>query len=1442
MNNTPIDQKTNFQTLDEAFGIKLYQPKERKDDIISTTGEDYTTEEAKGLFNQNTAISKLVEKAYMSGRSPQEVSGVLQEQTLKYGEFSENPEFVQTQALTVEEESYTQVQSRIATNYQIAQEILSEKRNAASDDKGYLGYATDIVDRFILRAPVQTIEDLTARTERKGTEILSAASSMNTREFRDWFENYADEVANEGVLKDDNYFAIEALANEVNSFGYDPDKGINQAFAVVDLLGFGQAAKGVVRTGKAVTAARTGIGRTAAVKGPEAAANVAVKKLDKVADPDTLAHMTPAPTRLIDEPVTTPPSKFSEGVQRNTITRRLQEIYKSGAMGRIVPEDVVAAKAQKISLDIANRVNRPLYDSGFVDEGLGTYVAVAKIGDAKNGMPYKPTKAGVPSKALMNRAKDMGGIVVPVDPTDVKKGFVIEVSERINVTALTGDIDVDLNIQNDWTRNTIGRLFNNSWLSSSTARDNQFLSTLAQMGGSATAAMKQAIAPELNLLDSLSLTERQALAAVMGELRDGTDSVLRRHYTEAEFADRYRQFHPKGQAPSKKVQDAYVASSVIEEADYLLKASSRTKFFVERGYKNTIEVRSNYLTPAKKVRAQDIPDDAFLFDGTGMGKVRKADLSELDVQNVWRLSDNMDDFEYVVNPKSVRTLDPTDVIGYNPGGSRMNPNANYFVTIGTPGKTRLKALMGVFSEKQARLAREQLATLQRAMNDGSLTDELVEANSDWNPAIVTADDLRKFMDEEGWNLSSGDINVKGRDDDIITADVNGSDAYAGMKVGDYLDNDMRRNDKVLMDFGGGRVYNEDPITSILSQYQSSAFTIANRAYTVNAMAGWVKAAKNSGRDWFSHLRPVSDSDYEFLFANARITGNDDFANRMRELRQITMNRLNMKDDASRSMDAMLQKINEFVFDVSDGKLQNAIPNPVNILRQVGFQSAFGFFNISQLAMQTSQVMNIMMISPTHAFKAVAHVPVVRNLIRVTDDAARELGIERFAKSADISVDEAREWIDYVNTSGRALIDGDIVEEGAGVGYGLSTWGGQSIRSKAAQQAIFNIQRFGGKTLDAGLYFFNAGERVSRLSAMNTAILEYKTANKGKSILTDAARQWITRREQDLTFNMDNMSRARFQQGLMSVPTQWMSYTFRVFESVFVGRNFTKWERARLFAVTMPMFGLTGFGLNSFAEEVGEKFNIPADSPWYIGLKYGLIDGLTSWAGADIALGSRLAPAGAITDTWRKITEENTITALFGPSGEITGSIFSAFFKAGDNLINGRDVMLTESAISILRQPSGLDNIAKALGIFNNGIYRSKSGTVVEGIEMSVSDGITALLGFTPLQVAEFYALKSEMYNSNKKLSTFRKEVNRDGDLVLRLMQGDDKDKERAIALMEEINTKIALSGFSTRDQASLRNSIANNVELEYNKMIDWAIRTERFYEMQALEAWVSGKE
>ena len=112
-------------------------------------------------------------------------------------------------------------------------------------------------------------------------------------------------------------------------------------------------------------------------------------------------------------------------------------------------------------------------------------------------------------------------------------------------------------------------------------------------------------------------------------------------------------------------------------------------------------------------------------------------------------------------------------------------------------------------------------------------------------------------------------------------------------------------------------------------------------------------------------------------------------------------------------------------------------------------------------------------------------------------------------------------------------------------------------------------------MDKGLAFYRTGERASRMTGTYTAVAEYIQKFPERSLLSEHARNWITRRDQDLTFNMTTASRGFGQSGVMRVPTQWLSYNLRAMESIFVGRGFTAGERRRLAGILTAFYGLSG---------------------------------------------------------------------------------------------------------------------------------------------------------------------------------------------------------------------------------------------------------------------------
>lgn len=1055
------------------------------------------------------------------------------------------------------------------------------------------------------------------------------------------------------------------------------------------------------------------------------------------------------------------------------------------------------------------------------------------------GIQYKiPSSAKKAAEKLGPTAK-----IVQLDPSDASKGYVIEVTERISTLGLQDKLGIELNLKNDLVRRTVGRLFNNSIMGSAALRDNERLTTLAQMGQAGNAAVRDIVRPYEKSLRSLDSKAKFTINAVYAKLRDGPDAHTRTRYTEAEFADEYQKLHPTGASATQKEFEAYENLASVEETDYLIKASNALQRFLAAGYNRAVEVAKDVYVPAKQIRKSDLKADDIVLDIEGKVYGRSNDdivFGDLpDNLPVWKLDKPLPTGQsFVIGPTNVRLIDPTDVIGYNPGGRRFNPTAKFFVVIGGEGK-RLRSLLSSFTEADARIAKKQLTAIRDALRQGSSDiDNIIANNSDWAGGLSSKAEFDDLIAREGWVKNPGDpwdgeIGYKARDGALIEGELDNPDIWAGASVNDFVQNDMMRQDKVLMDYGGGKNYNTDPVTSVFDSFSNSVFTYTNKAYTQNAMVGWVKAAlSNEGintrarTEWFANAKGVSENDYEMLFKMAKVTGNDDFAVRMRELRDITTRRLNMEDEPSRYMAMLGSRFADYVFEgkmpfgvLKGKKLTFLGKDPTNLLLKVGFQSSFGFFNASQWVMQGLHATTIMGVAGANGLKGAAMAGTSRALLTaVKDPDAYKEGVKRFAKYHGLTEDSVEELFEYIRTSGRAIVDGDAIEAGTGIAWNFSGWRGNPNKYKTFSAKAQEVTNAIGKGFDFGLIPFNQGERFSRLTAINTAFLEYKTKYPTLSAMSDHGREWITRREQALTLNMTTADRAKVQASLMKVPTQWLSYSLRSAEAIFVGRGLTKGERARLFFMMAPMYGLSGFGFANAADYIGEKLGWEPGGTAYVGLKYGFLDALSHAMGGEegwVGLGKRLAPIDAFLDTYKKIFEEETYLALAGPSGEISQNIVESFYAALADMYHGRSVLMTENLARVLRQPSALNNYAKALGILNNGIYRNKHGVSV-GDEMGITQAIITATGFSPGSVQEIYQRKSSRYNTQADLRKFRKEINEDAETAFRLISSGDSDRGRE--LIREIQAKIAISGFTYKERMSLARSSLTPFQKDFQQI------------------------
>jgi len=1425
-NNTPID---------EEFGASVTledDTEESTQEAFMAVGQDVTPGQAKEmLFESANPIEALIrDKFYTEEMQADELQQAFDRASFKSEDFLDNPDFFYEQAKALSDDSVSPIDIRAAVNTRIEQRIL--EGITANEETGFIDRVLDFGSYIAREATIGIPEALTERTERLGTEILFNRLNMAPSEYKAWFEQTATEIMQEG-LRDNDANKIDWFKGVVANNGFDSETNLNKAFALLDLTGLGELAGLGFKVARGAAKPATRVARIVEAEGAEVAGQIGEGILVRNVDPEVATDLGPRVVNPHAPATATAEGWYSRALRKNKLADEIRGIYESGAMGRIVDTDTIRASVTKITDRFAERVGNAVYKSDLEGTGFGNYTVNIQIGKPSDGTPYKPTVDGEAPVGAQKLADETGGEVVEVRNTagDLQ-GYTVQYRENLDLTQEIEAIDPTelVRMERKLVRNTLGKVFGNQLMGSTALRGVDRLTTLAQMGESAQSAVKGVFEREAKKINKLNPDDRAILSSIVGKLRDDPVEAARRGwYTEEEFAQKYTQL--AGKSPDQSVIDAYDAEIAISNTAAVVRSNNIMRTYVQKGYR-AIVMEGGIRVPAKVTNKASIPAEELILDLNDNVRLLKGELDE--GVDVWKLDRDDQGVRYVSRPKSIDALEPQDVMGFNAGGPRTNPNANYFVVLGREGRSP-KSLLTSFTEVDARTAVQELANLQRAFKEGVTNiDEVIQANNSWNPAITNLEELRKFSTENNWDLEEGVLAYKERNSYV--QDVDADDATYKMSFADYVEKEMSRQDTVLPEFGGKKSYNLDPMDTITQQFGTAVQELSQHAYTHNAIVGWVKKAQQAGVDWFP--AGVSPNDYRSLFMQADIKGNTAFDRRMREVRNIEMRRMGVKGEAAQVMDDLGRQLSEYVFQKTG--VATRMGDPTNTLLNIGFQSAFGFFNVSQTIVQASHAATIMAISPKHGFRGSSMALTMRSLFHTTPDAAQE-GIKRAAKYYGMEPEEVTEIMEYIRTSGRDVIDAEAIEQGTGVAWGISGFGGESYKPSVLRKAWLQTKKATNKGLELGLIPFNAGERMGRMSGTYTAILEFKAKNPGVSILSDRARMWISRRDQDLTFNMTAVGRPQIQSGMMRVPTQWLSHTFRAMESVFVGRNFSKAERARMFAVLMPFYGTAGFGMTHAADSLADYFGIEPDSTSFTFLKWGMIDGITDLLLDDTegkvgtGLAGRLAPAGAIVETYRKIKEGQFLEVVGGPSGSIAGGIGDAFLEAYASLRDNRGTMLTEDVIKILRQPSGVDSIAKAYGIFNNGIYRSKNGITIPG-EMGPTEGVLQLLGIGSLKQAEWYDAKNQMFTSKKKLTSFRKNVNTKAEYAFDLLQGDTADKEKAFKLFNELKVLIDMSGFSPEIQQSMKRSINRRLDDQFFTTYEQLLRQDQDAEAERLRA------
>ena len=1406
--DTSENKTGGFIDSQDVYGPEFVRPPNVDNEAILKGNE--TPEEASERINSQASMSfkRKVTKAIDNKEDTIELAEVISDGENKlFGIYSKDDLYIEDDVLS-RSEGYTASETRYYKNLQILTEEM-EQAAVEQEGKSYIGYGIDLIDREILRATAfGWYENLTNRTAREGDRLLSTMfDTADPKEMRRFAKEYVDDIRKEGLGKE-NAFAYAQMVREVYGKGYNPDAAWDKIFGTLDLLGFvgvvGKTA-GIARSiSKAASLKSTTVAtRAGNLGGIEEANKVADNLHSKDIDPLNTANLQSSAVDLNGGGVR-PSTGWSQKIKDTSdIIKTIIKGETTGAVptaARIVDQEALKVAAVE---KFTRTFKYNLYDTRINELDTQTSSIDFLIGKGTDGTAFKPLKSGEAPSGAKRIAEKTGGEVVPLDPDNLSLGYVVKVSEAVDLSSgLKGGLNIKL-VQSLWTK-TFGKLYDNNLIASAATRDVAELNTLALRSQSASKYLAKEGEKKKKIIAKLNYDDTSMLDGILTELRDGPKSILRKEWSETDFKSKW--VGKTDEQPSQEVLDAFRAAQDLSDAAYFFRSQEVLKSYISKGFKNSVEVTDGIFLPARRTTLSKLPDDAKVLDNKNGVKLYAKEVDDIPQDTVvWELNSPWNGQDYVLLPSTIRVIEPSDVLGYSAYGRRTNPLAKYFLFL--TGEKGVKTILTAFSDQTAQLATKELQAIQAAYKTDKITDEsiteVIQANNSWSPSINTKADMDKWLTDNKIDITEGKVGSKLRDD---TIEDPFDKVFNGENVEEYVHNQMARSDTPLTEYGGSSAYNPSPLSSIVDQYGTAAHQYASSVYTHRAMQGWIDQVRLMKKEGVNIGVEVGQgSNFKKLFLTTKVTGSSPAAKRMRYLQDTIKRRLGMTSDLQDKMKVVADEITEQVYDAWGLKVN--LEGSEALLLKTGFFSAFSF-NLSQAYLQSSQIINSAAILGYEvASRALVGSTILRKVMSGTDDIATEsLGLKRLAKAIKLSEEDTIELAELFRQVLPNEVMGDSIELGTGVMTGKSsrnTFGRAGFKASKVGKAIFNV----------GLKPFNFGESTAKSNGFVGAALEFKKANPNVSLLSEDAINYIATRSETLTQNMSNTSRSALQSGVGKVPTQWLSYFFRTTEQVFVGRDLTKAERAKLGFITMPFFGFTGLGGGFLAEKVAETFDLDpnddTDKALFITMKYGVMDGfLNHFTPFDVALSERMAPIPAVYDIYDKFTEENVLTAIGGPSGSIVYTGGEALFNLVNNLVNGQTSTLTEDSLRILRNFSGINSVAKAAGIIADDTYRNRKGLRVP-VEVGLSDALISILGFTPLQVTEYYNQMGRVFDLGKNNKALKKEVLSKSKLAWSIY---GKDPERASEILRDARTIVSKAPISYNRKTDLLRLLTPTVD------------------------------
>jgi hypothetical protein len=618
------------------------------------------------------------------------------------------------------------------------------------------------------------------------------------------------------------------------------------------------------------------------------------------------------------------------------------------------------------------------------------------------------------------------------------------------------------------------------------------------------------------------------------------------------------------------------------------------------------------------------------------------------------------------------------------------------------------------------------------------------------------------------------------------------------------------------------VYGEDtpntlsPLDSIAAEIGNTAFMVPITEWRDVAIHRWYNTAKDVLPAEAASMTP-ENAFYYMVNTKGKYLGEDSKALFAQRVQDYALNEVSVATKEEQVWQGNMRLLSERLEGEGGNKamaltgaaLRNA--DLVGFARAVSFHGFLGGFNPVQLLVQGLNAANAVVISPVHGLKASREAAAMR-IALMSDREEVWRGVASLDKLSSLGLASADEFVETVKAIRRSgLLDG-INSTSL---YGAET-GKYSLFSKTRRTA--------GET---SAFFFNRGEEMSRIISFSVARREFQAANPGVDWTTDASLNKILRRQDNLTQNMTSANRASFQQGILSIPAQFLQYNINLALNLAYSlagskRAFSRKEAISLLVGHGLLWGTAGMGSGTLwdAEEVlGEALNeLAPEEKLYVqqGVAAGVINTASialSDEPLELALGARFGTFQSYTgfvDALFGSEAQDVRDLAFGASGGAMLRFGKNFADASKLFWYNKEDFTEETVIEGMKllgtgSFSSLNNIHKSYLAKNAGnMVMSRTGDPL----YAVTDGqrIAMAIGLPPASAYDYEQLVSHNKHLQDMYVKVAKDIGRYQVLALTALEDGDM-----VAYEQHKNVIYALrAGLTPADKLK--------VDKEYHKM------------------------